>query len=112
LAELLVAAVEVADHRVHARYRLALEDQDGAEDAVGGRVRRPTFHGGALCPAVAQLDDFPGLGICHHDNPSRLFRRPLSPSAGASTSYALASPSAAARHTPPLSPPPYLSRPP
>src|SRR5262249_45042420 len=58
LAELLVAAVQVADDRVHARYRLALEREDGAKDAVGGRVLRPHVHGEALASAVAQLDDF------------------------------------------------------
>ena len=61
--ELLVAAVEIADDRVDAHHRLALEREDRAEDAVGGRVLRPHVHGEALAAPVTQLDDFSRFGI-------------------------------------------------
>src|SRR3989454_106291 len=66
LAELLVAPVEVADHRVHADDRLTLEREDHAKDAVGRRVLRPHVHHEALVTPVAQLDDLLGLGVGHY----------------------------------------------
>src|SRR6059036_1340769 len=66
LTELLVAPVEVADHRVHADNRLALEREDHAKDAVGRRVLRPHVHHEALVTPVAQLDDLLGLGVGHY----------------------------------------------
>ena len=74
LAELLVTAVEIADHRVHPHHRLALEGEDRAEDAVGGRVLRPHVHREALAAPVAQLDDFPCFWV-HVKRASALARR-------------------------------------
>ncbi len=59
LPELLVAAVEVADHRVDGDDRLPLEGEDHPEDAVSGRVLRPHVHHEALVAPVAVLDDGP-----------------------------------------------------
>src|SRR2546422_3874962 len=65
LAELLVAAMEVADHRVHADDRLPLERENHPEDAVGRRVLRPHVHHEALVTAVADLDDLFRLRFGH-----------------------------------------------
>ena len=56
LGELLVAAVQVADHRVHADNRFALEREDGAEHPVGRGVLRPHVHGEALAARVLEVD--------------------------------------------------------
>ena len=56
LGQLLVAAVQVADHRVHADDRLALEREDRAEHTVGRRVLRPHVHREALAAGVVELD--------------------------------------------------------
>src|SRR5262249_54789645 len=58
LAELLVTAMEVADHGVDADHGLAGERQDRAEHTVGGRMLRPHVHREALAASVSQLDDF------------------------------------------------------
>ena len=56
LGQLLVAAVQIADHRVDADDRFALEREDGAEHAVGRRVLRPHVHRQALAAGVVELD--------------------------------------------------------
>ena len=45
-----------------ADHRLALEGEDGAEDAVGGRVLRPHVHREALVAPVPHLDDLARFG--------------------------------------------------
>ena len=62
LAELLVAAVQIADHGVDGDDGLALEREDHPEHAVGRRVLRPHVHHEALVAPVAYLDDL--LGLC------------------------------------------------
>src|SRR5499427_9612286 len=61
LSELLVAAVEVTNHRVHCDHRLPFQGEDGAEHPVRRRVLRPHVHGEALSPAVAHLENLPGF---------------------------------------------------
>ena len=51
-----MAAVQVADDRVDADDRLALERQDRAEHAVGRRVLRPHVHRQPLAAGVVELD--------------------------------------------------------
>ena len=54
--QLLVAAVQVADHRVDADDGLAFERKDRAEHPVGRRVLRPHVHGEPLATGVVEFD--------------------------------------------------------
>src|SRR4029453_8909644 len=65
LAELLVAAMEIADHGIHGDDRLSLEGEDHPKDAVGRRVLRPHVHHEALVAAVTELDNLPRLRVGH-----------------------------------------------
>ena len=56
LGQLLVAAVQVADHRIDANDRFAFERENGAEHAVRRRVLRPHVHGEPLAARVVELD--------------------------------------------------------
>src|SRR5262249_22441217 len=82
LAELLVTAVEVADDGVHTHHRFTLERQDGAEDAVGGRMLRPHVHGEALAARVPHLDDLPRFGVHDVSPQSSCLLAPLAYSIG------------------------------
>src|SRR5262249_59041802 len=59
------APVEVADDRVDADDRLALQGEDHAEDAVGRWVLRPHVHDEPLGAAVPVLEGGPLGGLGH-----------------------------------------------
>ena len=57
LGQLLVAAVQVADHRVDADDRFAFERQHRPEHAMRGRVLRAHVHGQPLAARVVEFAD-------------------------------------------------------